>query len=65
MAVSEFDASAWMRENPRAAVTARANVEEYTQIDVTISHPETYLPDQTGTGWDFDTAVGRALGKVK
>lgn len=60
-----FDASAWMREHPHVVITAKANIQEYNQIDVTVSHPETYLPDQTGTGWGFDEAVARAVGEAR
>lgn len=59
---STFDASAWLRENVNASLAAASNLNEYTQIEVVVT--ERGKPDRYGTGWDLDTAVGRAIGKV-
>lgn len=60
---STFNASAWLRENVGASITAASNLKEYTQIDVVVT--ERGKPDRHGTGWDLDTALGRAVGAVK
>lgn len=60
---TQFSASDWLRDNIGASIEAKANLEEYTQIDVVVT--EKGKPDRKGTAWDFDDAVARAVGAEK